>query len=1057
MIRIWATIGLLLASQAPMIGLAPAAPVLAQLDLLPSAGGPTLTPNYRDAVYGDFLQVGNTVLRCPVAGEETGGNSAQDCVAATENRTPGGLLDNRSNNNGYYMHMADDDGRTDTFNSSRAELTIPDGATVRYAQLHWGGHTGTFVGFSGVNCTRPILLQGQPPPPPAKATAAEQDVTLAVAGTEPAAVPRVAGNYRATQGLAEPSEIYMSWADVTGWFASVPTGEIVQVSVGNVWAPTGPGCAGGWSLVVVFGYDEPTEPDYTALRVVDLYTDGLPKGGALLPGIIEPLLPGFPSIIDGLLPGLLPNLTGSAVTLPGLNPRRSSAGVVIGVTAYDGDWNQGGETLSVDGTAIVDPCLNDGTEDFFRSCANGSIDPIDPSKPYPQNNLSVESKTFMPELEDNDTGEIELRVDGVADFFVLHNVVLAENVEPSISIVNNGPDSVLQGDLATFDIEVTNDGSLPLYDIELVDTSDPATDVLCTPATVQPLDPGQSRMVTCVQPAVGDTEFTNTATVTATFLTPAGGGAPRTVTASDSATVQVTPADYAVQRVPDKLVTHVGEPVTFTVTLFNNTTDVTLTELVYTDHEDAECDGPEPDAVLGPESQLTFECVVPSPQETFVSYGELTATTGPMIVTVRSADITIVVIEPVLAVSQVVDKDTIYRGDSVTITFTVENLAEDPEEILSGVTVTVADLPDCEPEPIEELAAGEAVEVSCTVRPIETVDVVATAEGTDVTDQPATATSDPTRITVLDPLLEITQDADRPTIRVEGEVEFTFTVTHIGDDEDGPLTEVQIRNATIPPDCEPEVIEQLDPGESETRSCRAKPDRSFDSIATATAVDQLDRPMEVVSEPLRITVINPVMTITTTADPEKAKHGASVNFDVLVRNIGDVPLTFEVSNDQAQDCDFEVTDEDSLPAGAAQGRRCTTKTPTEEDEEEFTNVASFSALPIEEIGDDGDPITGEDDATIELLAGQAPPEPTPNPGSGNGGSGNGGNGSGNGSGSGNQGGSGDGQGLAVTGASLAVPVVLAGSLIVAGLVLSVAARRPEEDDDGFLARWWPTN
>ena len=1059
MIRIWATIGLVLVAQAPAVGLAaatapaavaaPAAQAARAGQLLPSDGD-TLTPNFRDAVYGDFLQVGNSVLRCPVDGEETGGNSVADCVAATQNETPSGLLDNRSNNNGYYMHAADDDGDDSTFDSSRAELTIPPGATVRYAQLHWGGHTGKFVGFSGVNCIRPLLLQGQPPPAPAASAPDQQDVTLSVDGGDPEGVARVEENFTFTEGLAEPSEIYTGWADVTSRFDGVRTGEPIQVSVGNVWAPTGPGCAGGWSLVVVFGYDEP-QPDFSTVRVVDLYTGNLPNGGMLMPGIIEPLIPGFPSQIDDLLPGLLPGLTGSSVVLPGVNPSRGSAGVTIGVTAYDGDWNQGAETLEIDGEAATDPCLNDAAEDFFRSCANNAIDPIDDSR-RPQNNMSVDSKTFMPQLEDNDTGEIELRVDSVADFFVLQNVVLAESVTPEITITNDGPTGpVQQGDLATFDITVENTGSVPLYDIVLEDTSDqqPPGAILCTPRTVQPLDPGESATVSCMETA-GAEPFTNTAKVTATYLTPANGGEPRTVTASDPAEVDVTVPDFAVQRVPDKLITHVGEPVTFTVTLFNNT-DSALTNVSYTDDATDDC-GTVP-TTLAADSSATFECVVASPQETFDSAGSMSGTTSQGGIGVTSQTVRVVVIDPVLTVSATVDKDTIYTGDTVTLTFTVTNTATDPDETLNNIVVTVEELPDCQPEPIESLAAGESVDVTCTARPQETVDAVAQAEGTDLTDEPVTASSEPVRITVLEAPLRIEQSADRTTVRVENtEVTFTFTVTNTDDPEDPDartLHDVQIGNVTIP-NCEPEVIETLGPGQSDSRTCTAGPDRTFDSVASATALDEEDRPMRVLSDPLRITVINPVMVITSSVDPNKAKHGASVRFTVTVRNIGDVPLSFQVTNDQAKDCDFETVDENAgLSPNAAQGRVCIEHTPTSDGEPEFVNVANFEALPIEAVGDDGEALTGETTATVELQDGQAPPEPTPAPGDGGDSGGSGGSG---GSASG-----GDGGGLAITGASIAVPLVLAISLLVGGALMALAARRPEEGDEGFLARWWPGN
>ncbi len=1055
--RIWVAILLLLVVLLPALDLGAAeraAPSeeAAQPGLLPEAPSPTVAPAYRDAVFGDFRLVGNSVLRCPVDGEVSGDHSPADCAAATggTDGSGGALLDNSGNNNGYYMHLADDDGRQGSFSSSRAEVAIPPGATVRHAQLNWGGHTGTFIGFSGVNCTRPLLLQGEPPPPPAAPTPAQQQVRIAVAGGEPVPVERDPGHFRTTDGLTEPSQIYTDWADVTGAFTGVPTDGPVEVSVSDVWAPSGPGCAGGWSLVVVFGYDTPREP-YLQPRVVDLYTDDLPKSGALLPGLLEPLVPGFPTIIDGLLPGLVPALTGTSVILPGVARDRSGADVEIGVTAYDGDWRQGGETFSVDGEPVVEPCRGDGTADFFRSCADGAVDPLDPAE-RPVNNLSVDAKTVTPALADNDTGEIEIGVDSVGDFVVLQNVVLAETIAPAVSVTNTGPAApVVQGELATFDIDIRNDGAVPLFDIDLVDTSEPASDrIRCAPAVLPALAPGEVTRVTCVQPA-GDVPFTNTATVTAAYLL-GPGGMPRTVTASASADVQVEKPPYAIERVPDRLIAHAGDPVMFAVTLTNNTTG-DLTDVSYTDSAVPGCALPA-ETVLTPAAPLRLDCVATAPAEDFTSSGELRGVdaTGAAVV-VASLPLTVAVIDPRVTVSQVADKDTVYRGDSVELTFTVTNAGDEPDEALAGLRVTT--VAGCVPDPVARLARGESATVACTFSPTGTVEVPATVSGLDVTGEPVTAAAEPVTITVLEPLLRLAQRADASTVRVGSEVTITFTATHTGDAEDGALTDVRVTSPTLPPDCLPEPIARLAPGESQSRSCSAIPDRSFDNQAVARAVDELNRPMEVAAPPLRITVVNPALAISTTADPEEAKHGAEIDFVVTVRNIGDVPLTLEVGNDNAPDCDIEFTDR-SLRASEANGKGCTVTAPDEGTE--FTNTASFTASPTAGTGDTGEPITGSDAATVTLLAGQAPTPPAPgtDPVTGDGG-GSSGDGNGGGGGSSSDGKDDEDDDLASTGASVAVPVGLGVSLLVLGALAMAVTSRRRDDENSFLSRWWPGN
>ena len=593
-------------------GGAPPAERVAAPAPLPPPPSPALTPSYRDAVYGDFLLVGNSVLRCPVDGEVAGDHSPEECRAATAGGgAGGGLLDNRANGNGYYLHHADVDDVAETFDSSTATSTVPAGATVRHAQLTWGGHTGRFIGFAGVNCVRPLLLRGEAPPSPAAADPASQRVSIAVAGAPARRVDLDPANFRTTDGLTEASQIYTGWADVTGAFDEVTTGVPVPVTVGDVWVPTGPGCAGGWSLTVVFDHGEPTG-EYQSPRVVDLYNDDLPRSGVLLPGLIEPLLPGVPPLLDGVLPGLVPALTGSSVLLPGLAPHRSSAGVALGVTAFDGDWRQGGETMTVDGEPVTEPCSSDGTADFFRSCATGALDPFDANTQV-VNNLGVDAKTVRPVLADNETGAVEVGVDAVGDFVVLGGIAMSAAVDPSIAITRTGPDApVREGSLAQFSVQVTNDGGLPLTDVTLL-VGEPDDGTRCVPRRLPALAPGAAITTTCVRPVIESAAHDVTAEVRASYLTEADGAA-RTVAAGTSAHVEVVPVDLAVTRMPDRLVTRAGSTVEFAVRLRNNTASP-LHDVVYTDGAAPDCAAPV--TVLGAHETAGFTCQVVAPDTGF--------------------------------------------------------------------------------------------------------------------------------------------------------------------------------------------------------------------------------------------------------------------------------------------------------------------------------------------------------------------------------------------------------------------------------------------------------
>ncbi|HUQ57206.1 hypothetical protein [Lentzea sp.] len=1016
---------------------------VARPSLLPPPPPQPLRPSYREAVYGDFLIAGNSALRCPVAGEESGGHRPQECRAATAGRAD---ADGSANNNGYYLHHADVDDRRETFDSSRAAITIPAGAKVRHARLNWGGHTGRYIGFSGINCAQPLTLQGERPPPPAAEQPQAQNVRLAVGQAAPVVVPLDPAHFRATDGLTEPTQIYTNWADVTAAFAGVPTGVPVGLTVGNVWVPSGPGCAGGWSVTIVFDHGAPTAA-HPRPRVVDVYSEDLPRGGALLPGLLEPLLPGVPPIVDGLLPGLVPGLTGTSVLLPGVPRNKASADVAIGVTAFDGDWRQGGESLTVDGNAVTEPCSSDGAQDFFRSCALGAQDPFEPGT-SPANNLSVDAKVVTPALSDGDTGDVEVGVSSVGDFVVVQSLVMSAAVAPGLSLTLTGPsEPVRQGSLVSFSADITNDGSLPLSDVVL--TLDGGA--RCTPARIPPLQPGQVARATCVRTTPGAAAFTTKATVSATYVA----GTSAKVSASAEVTTQVTPADHVVERLPDRFVVREGAPVEFAVRLANNS-DTDLSEVVYQDGLVTGCAAPA--TVLPARSELKFTCTANAPAATFQSGGSMTATTAAgERIEVLSDRVTVSVIAPAMAVAVALRDDQVYRGSEVALSFTVTNTGGDDEEALTDVVISVDGL--CSPAPTPQLAPGESAEASCVADAVRSQEVVAKVKALDVGGEPVEAQSLPVALTVLEPLISLSQTADRVTVRNGKEVQITFTVEHTGTAQDGPLSDLRIASPTLPADCLPDVVPVLQPGETVTASCAATPDRTFDNQAFAGATDGDGRSMTVGTTPLRVVVINPALTISTTVTPEAAKRGAQVDFSVVVRNIGDVPMTVRVRNDNAEDCDFDLNGP-GLRAGAAHGVRCTVVVSGEASGDKVTNTASYKASPLPEVGDTGEALEGADDATVSVEPGQAPTTPPPGTDPGEapppGGVGNGTIGSPGNTGTGRSPGtSRSSDGLASTGASIWLPIAIGVVLLlIGGGVLLVTSRRRHQVGS-MLYRWWP--
>ncbi|MDT8913136.1 hypothetical protein [Amycolatopsis sp. PS_44_ISF1] len=1036
---------------------------------------PVIQPTYRDSVYGDVITVGNSSLRCPAEGEVSGDNAPATCRAATGSPQPA-PHDNSADNNGYYLHQAHDDGRTDSFNSSSAEITVPAGATVRYAQLNWGGHTGKVPGFSGVNCLPPLGQPGEAPPQPAAASPDRQRPRISLAGGPPQPAGLDPANFTTTDGMAEGGRIYTDFSDVTAAFAGAPTGAPLELSVSNVWAPSGPGCAGGWSIVVVFDYGRPHAP-YLVPRVIDLYSKDLPRSSALS-GLLEPLLPGgLPApagaVLDGVtgpLPGLTPSLTGTSVVLPGVSPRRSAADVAVGLTAFDGDRGLGQETFTVDGTPMPEPCAEPSTTtDFFRSCAAGAIDPLDPAG-RTTDNLSVDAKTVKPTLADNADGSVKIGIDSADDFVVLQNLVLAETVAPAVSLTMAGPATpVGQGDLAAFDLRVRNDGALRLTDLDLALTSgeDTGADpgIRCAPRALPSLGPGESADVRCVQPARVAPSFTTGATVTGTYLIGTTGRR-STVQATASATVQVTPADYSLERVPDRLVVRQGAKLSFAVRLGNNTTG-DVTGLVYRDTAAPDCAAPA--GTLSPGTPLVFTCTTTAPAQSFTSSAAITGTVAEGTVTVRGQPVTTTVIDPAVSVTTAVDKTSLYPGDAVHLTFAVHNDGDQPEETLTNLVASVPKL--CSAPAVPQLAPGQSAEVSCDARPTDVGPLTLTAavRGQDVNGDAVDGAAPPVTVTVLAPLITLTQQADQPLVRRGDPVKITFTVRHTGTAQDGPVTGVAVSSPTLP-GCAPPPIAQLAPGQSATVECTAEPGRSFDNQATASASDQANRPMRVATAALRVTVVNPALAISTTADPQEAGPGQNVAFSVTIRNTGDVPLTVAVTNDRAHDCDFTLGG-DGLRVGAANGVTCTV-TPTATAPAELTNTSSYSATPRVNGTDLGRPLTGTDSATVTLTAGPAPasrPVAGAPGGVGPGGSvagstggtiGTGGTG-GTGGPGGTVGKAATGRGpsdpgkLAYTGVPLAAGVLIGGGLLVLGGVALAGAAYRRRAGESPLRRWWP--
>ncbi|GAA3520604.1 DUF7927 domain-containing protein [Actinocatenispora rupis] len=294
---------------------------------------------YHENVYGDFLQAGNAVLGCPPADTR--------CAAAQQRTTSAG-------NNSFAMQYVNAAPGLGGVNSSVAQLTVPPGATVAYAILLWGGDLAQYRLGRGTlkrcDASHPdaTVPSGSPDSHPVRVrigTGAAASVTPTRYSEDPAA--------------DSGPHYYTAESVVTGAFASVPTGSPVRIAVGDIWAPQGYGCVGGWSLTLVYRYPSANATYAPVKRAVYAYAGHVLQRSKDTPTTVR--ISGF---------------------------RAADLGDVrAGVTAYEGDWNVPGSRFAINGTLIPEPGTGDRTK-FFNSSTDGAVDPDVP------NNMSVDAKAF---------------------------------------------------------------------------------------------------------------------------------------------------------------------------------------------------------------------------------------------------------------------------------------------------------------------------------------------------------------------------------------------------------------------------------------------------------------------------------------------------------------------------------------------------------------------------------------------------------------------------------------------------------------------------------------
>ncbi len=747
-----------------------------------AAPGLPLTEQYNKEVYGNFRISGNAVLVCPA--------NAPVCDSATKRAA--GTMTPQSTNDAFAMRYADVDGDADTFNSSTAAVTVPKGATVDFARLYWAGNTGQALDINdnvlkasclGTNHAPVTLPAGSPTTQPVKIAFGTGEATIVN--------PTTGYVEDATKLGKNQAAYYSAQADVKDLLAAQPTGQPINVTVGNVWAPTGPGCFGGWSLVYVFKYDDPNPTNAPYKRNIFINAGHVKQGNQDPPTTVK--LGGFTAL--------------------------SAAPASVGMTAYEGDWPVSGDQFLINNKNIAEPATGDANN-FFISNSPYAV------SPNLANNMSVDAKTFKLDPDTIPAGSTSaaLTFRTTGDRYLAQTVAFSIPV-PDLHITKTADKAVAAaGQDVTFTITVSNPTESDATGVTVTDQATPGCN-----KTIGALAAGATSTYTCTAKVAanqGTTEFRNTASVT-------GNQAGTSTTDTDTVDIPIPAISVAIS--PDPTQATPGDPIKYTVKV-TNTGGADLDKVTVTDSVVTGCIKAL-DAPLKAGDSTTYSCTGTAASDsnnpkTFTNPVNAIGTpvvpdgAKPADPVTASASAVVALSTPAIDVIKTVSPTQVRQGDPLTITETVTNKGDVP---LSNVSVVDHDFPDCSKSNLGTLAAGASTKYTCTTKgPADDLTTTSTATGQPPTGQPATADSDPVKVDVIHPSVKITKTAV-PQYAAPGDpVAFIITVENTGD---VALSDVTVSDPGAPA-CS-HMYGQLDPGASETCGCMiTAPNGDFTNTAT---------------------------------------------------------------------------------------------------------------------------------------------------------------------------------------------------------------------------------
>ncbi|MEW1544911.1 DUF3344 domain-containing protein [Streptomyces tsukubensis] len=180
------------------------------------------TQRYHAVQHGGIVRTANAAITCRTPETTT----ATPCAAVQ--RGGSGV------NSDYEMFYVDEDDDPNTYNSSRARLTLPAGAEVTYARLYWGGN----------------LRVGEQKPPKDNGR-----VLIAEPGGR---YKEVLADTRTAHRDADGADAFQASADITPLVRSSGSGLWTVAQINVAMGHSDVGAWGGWTLAVA--YEDPTAP-----------------------------------------------------------------------------------------------------------------------------------------------------------------------------------------------------------------------------------------------------------------------------------------------------------------------------------------------------------------------------------------------------------------------------------------------------------------------------------------------------------------------------------------------------------------------------------------------------------------------------------------------------------------------------------------------------------------------------------------------------------------------------------------------------------------------------